>query len=125
MPHPLAHFSIACEDVERAKRFYEAVFQWHIEPWGPPDYYLIFPDFPDRTVTGDLHQHAEAAAPGAGHRGFECTIRVDDVGATAATVVANGGRIDMKEMRIEGVGNLIYFIDTEGNRVGAMKYDGC
>jgi hypothetical protein len=26
-------------------------------------------------------------------------------------------------MRIETVGELIYFTDTEGNRVGAMKYD--
>ncbi len=29
----------------------------------------------------------------------------------------------MPEYRIEGVGNVFYFIDTEGNRVGAMKYD--
>jgi predicted enzyme related to lactoylglutathione lyase len=53
----LSYFLIYCDDVERGKRFYQAVFGWHIEP---------------------------------------C---------------------------IEGVGNVFYFIDTEGNRVGAMKYD--
>ncbi len=29
----------------------------------------------------------------------------------------------MPKMRIETVGELIYFDDTERNRVGAMKYD--
>ena len=43
--------------------------------------------------------------------------------AQACAVIANGGRIATKMFRIEGVGNLAYFIDTEGNRFGAMKYD--
>lgn len=122
MPNPLRHFSIPCENVERAKRFYESVFGWRIEPWGPPGYYLILPEYPNRTVTGDLHVHGEQSK-GAGRSGFECTFGVDDVRAIAKAVVANGGRIDQPEYRIEGVGNLLYFIDTEGNRVGAMKYD--
>jgi len=29
----------------------------------------------------------------------------------------------MQKSRIETVGTLVYFEDTEGNRVGAMKYD--
>ena len=36
---------------------------------------------------------------------------------------ANGGRILMPPYRIEGVGELIYFEDTEGNFVGAMQYE--
>jgi predicted enzyme related to lactoylglutathione lyase len=122
MPNPLRHFASACYDVDRAKRFYTAVFGWHIEPWGPPDYYLIFPDYPDRTVSGDLQARDEPLAE-AGARGFECTFSVENLREIADAVVANGGRIDMPEVRIEGVGNLLYFSDTEGNRVGAMKYD--
>jgi len=38
-------------------------------------------------------------------------------------VVAAGGTVTMPKMRIETVGELIYFDDTERNRVGAMKYD--
>lgn len=118
----LAHFSIACDDVERAKRFYEAVFGWRIEAWGPPEYYLILPEHPSRKLTGDLHKRREPLS-GTGLRGFECTISVADVRGTAAAVVAHGGRIARPEYRIEGVGNVIYFDDTEGNRFAAMKYD--
>jgi uncharacterized protein len=118
----LSHFSIACDDVERAKRFYAAVFGWHIEAWGPPNYYLIFPEWPDRTVTGDVHQRHQPLS-GAGLRGFECTFSVADMRKIQDAVVANGGRVDAPEFRIEGVGNCMFFLDTEGNRFGTMKYD--
>jgi predicted enzyme related to lactoylglutathione lyase len=123
MPNPLRHFSIGCENLERAQRFYEAVFGWRIEPWGPPGFLMIFPEFPDRTVTGDLHERREPLTAAAG-RGFECTFGVKEIKPIADAIVANGGRIDAPEYRIEGVGNVLYFIDTEGNRVAAMKYDG-
>jgi predicted enzyme related to lactoylglutathione lyase len=122
--HELRHFSIGCDDVERAKRFYENVFGWHIAAWGPPGYYLILPSYPDRTVTGDLYERDEPAS-GTGRGGFECTFGVDDLRKIEAAVVANGGKIARPEIRIEGVGNVFYFVDTEGNRAAAMKYDGC
>ena len=118
----LAYFLIHCDDVERAKRFYEAVFGWRIEAWGPPDYYLIFPKWPDRSQTGGLFPRSEPLT-GTGARGFECTFSVAELAPIAKAVVANGGAIDVPEYRIEGVGNLLYFVDTERNRVGAMKYD--
>ena len=44
MPNHLAHFAIAADDVERARRFYERAFGWRIEAWGPPDFYAVFTD---------------------------------------------------------------------------------
>jgi hypothetical protein len=120
--NPLSHFSIYCDDVDRAKKFYEAVFGWHIEPWGPPNYYLIFPLYPDRSTSGDLRERDEPLAKNAG-RTYECTFSVADLRAIETAVRAHGGSIDMPEMRIDGVGHLLYFIDSEGNRVGAMKMD--
>ena len=122
MPNALRHFSIACDDVERARRFYAAVFGWHIEPWGPPNYYTIFPEHPGRDVTGDLRGRVDPVDRDGLH-GFVCTFGVDDLAAVTEAVVANGGRIHARAYRIEGVGNLAYFVDTEGNRFGAMKYD--
>jgi predicted enzyme related to lactoylglutathione lyase len=122
MPNPLRHFSIGCDDVERGRTFYEHVFGWHIEPWGPPDYYLIFPDFPNRGVTGDLYQRQNRGATD-GHHGFVCTFGVEDLQPIVTAVVAQGGYIEDSEYRIEGVGNLVYIRDTEGNRVGVMRYD--
>ncbi len=39
-------------------------------------------------------------------------------------IEANGGRIAVKPFLIQGVGELLYFEDTEGNRVGAMHHHG-
>jgi len=59
---------------------------------------------------------------GTGTIGFECTIGVDDVQATAAAIEAHGGKVTMPPMLIETVGTLIMFEDTEKNVVGAMQY---
>ncbi|HQT55511.1 MAG TPA: ankyrin repeat domain-containing protein, partial [Phenylobacterium sp.] len=41
----------------------------------------------------------------------------------ASILEAAGARILMPRVRIEGVGDLIYFQDPEGNIIGAMQYD--
>jgi len=60
---------------------------------------------------------------GTGLNGFECTISVDDLDKVIAAVEANGGTITMAKAPIPTVGTLIRFLDTEGNEVGAMKYE--
>jgi predicted enzyme related to lactoylglutathione lyase len=55
--------------------------------------------------------------------GFECSIAVSDIEATAAAVAEHGGEVLLQPMRIESVGTMIQFADTEGNVVGAMQYD--
>jgi len=41
MPNNLQSFGITVDDVARARRFYESVFDWRFEAWGPPDFYVI------------------------------------------------------------------------------------
>ncbi|CAN7612117.1 VOC family protein [Phenylobacterium sp. LjRoot219] len=119
----LRHFAIECNDVERAKAFYEQVFGWVIRPWGPPGFYQILTGNPaDPGVLGAL-QERHAPLTGSGSSGVQPTFGVEDLTPVVQAVDAHGGRVVMPEFRIEGVGNLIYFEDTEGNRIGAMKYD--
>ncbi len=35
------HFAINADDVQHAKRFYEGVFGWRFNPWGPPNFYQM------------------------------------------------------------------------------------
>lgn len=114
------HFAINADDVQRAKRFYETVFQWTFSPWGPPDFYQV-----RDAGTGLLGalQARRDVIPGQPATTFEPTFGVDDLGATIAAVEAAGGKIVMPRTRIEGVGDLVYFRDPEGNLVGAMQYD--
>lgn len=123
MPNNLASFAIHVDDTDRAIAFYQAVFGWRFEPWGPPGFYLIHTgDEASPGVLGLMHKR-HAPRTGTGLNGFECTFSVGDVDAIAAAVEANGGRITMPKAEIPTVGTLIRFDDTEGNDVGAMKYE--
>ena len=119
----LAAFAIHADDVERAVGFYEAVFGWRFEPWGPPGFYLIQTGPDDAPgVQGLLHKRQEPRT-GTGLNGFEPTFAVDVVDAVLAAVEANGGTVTMGKSPIPTVGVLVRFLDTEGNDVGAMKYE--
>jgi hypothetical protein len=118
------HFAINADDLSRARRFYERVFAWRFEPWGPPGFFMISTGEPDGSgPLGSLQQRRELV-PGRRMSGYECTIAVeDDVEKVAAAVRANGGRVVMEKATIPGVGDLIFFEDPEGNLAGAMRYD--
>ena len=122
MANNVAHFDIAADDVERARRFYYRVFGWRFEAWGPPDFYLIRtgPDA-DPGIHGSVSKR-HAPVVGSGRTGYECTIAVDDLGAIKAAIVANGGKIVLDEYEIVGVGRMVRFEDTEGNVACAMRY---
>jgi predicted enzyme related to lactoylglutathione lyase len=124
--HPInqvAHFAINADDLNRARRFYEKVFGWRFEAWGPPGFFKIATaDGHDPGPLGALQKRRELIA-GERMAGFECTVAVADVDAVAAAVVAGGGTILIPRTLIPTVGHLIFFRDPEGNAVGAMQYD--
>ncbi len=121
-PNNITHFDIAAGDVERARRFYERVFGWRFEAWGPPDFYLIHTGTDQEPgIHGSLSKRNRALT-GDGRRGFECTVGVDDLAAAKARVLANGGRLIHEEQEIVGVGRIFRFEDPEGNSVAVMRY---
>jgi hypothetical protein len=116
----LRHFAINADDVPRARAFYESVSGWTFDAWGPPDFFQI-KNAGDRLM-GALQERREIV-PGVRLTGYEVTLGVEDLKATIAAVEAGHGRIVMQPYRISGVGELIFFEDTEGNLVGAMQYE--
>jgi predicted enzyme related to lactoylglutathione lyase len=123
MANNLASFAIHADDIHRCRRFYEAVFQWRFEPWGPPDFYLVHTGDGDKPgVQGLMHKRRQPRGAG-GPNCFECTIAVDDLDAVTAAVAANGGRVLMNKSPVPTVGVLTTFEDTEGNVLGAMRYE--
>jgi len=113
------HFAINADDVQRAKRFYETLFGWKFTPYGPPNFYQIWNA--GAGFIGALHERRELA-PGKPMFGFEATFAVDDIRATLKAAEANGGRILMQPYLIEGVGEIAYFEDSEGNACGVGQY---
>ncbi len=119
MSAKLRHFAINADDVQRAKGFYETVFGWTFDAWGPPDFYQV--KNAGEGLMGALQGRRELV-PGVRMTGYEVTLGVEDIRATVAAVEAGGGKIVMQPYTIAGVGELIFFEDTEGNLVGAMQY---
>lgn len=123
VPNNLASFAIHVDDLERARAFYEAVFGWEFEKWGPPGFYLIHTgDEPSPGVLGLMHHRAEPRT-GTGLNGIEAIFAVEDVEAIGAAVEASGGRVTHSASVIPEFGTLIRFRDTEGNEIAAMRYD--
>jgi uncharacterized protein len=119
----VAHFAINADDLNRARHFYEKVFGWRFEAWGPPGFFQITTAAGrEPGPLGALQKRRELVA-GQPTIGYECTVSVADVDAVAAAVVANGGTILIPRTLIPTVGHLIFFRDSEGNAVGAMQYD--
>jgi hypothetical protein len=115
-PNHVAHFAINVDDIERAQRFYTHVFGWKFEAWGPPGFFMIS----GAGMLGSLQKRTRVAT---GKGGLEFTIAVASLAATEKAVVAAGGTIAMPRMTIPTVGQLIHFVDPEGNEIGAMQYE--
>lgn len=116
-PNTLAHFAINAEDCERALRFYQAVFGWNFQAWGPPGFYM--------GQVGDLKAaiQQQQSEPFPTHLGnFECTIAVDDVDAILARIVENGGEITMAKVTIPTICEIARVKDSEGNTFSVAKY---
>ncbi|HTG35762.1 MAG TPA: VOC family protein [Thermoanaerobaculia bacterium] len=119
----VAHFAINADDLNRARHFYEKVFGWRFEAWGPPGFFQITTGAGREPGPLGALQKRRELVPGQPTVGYECTVSVADVDAAAAAVVANGGTILIPRTLIPTVGHLIFFRDSEGNVVGAMQYD--
>ena len=116
----IVHFDISADDTERAKKFYEALFNWKMEsPPGMTDYYLI--------ETADL-EGKRGVGGGLGKRGepnqrITSYIGVDSVVAYSSKVQNLGGKVIQPKMTVPGWGYLAVCTDTESNMFGLWQDD--
>lgn len=122
--HPVVHFEIPADDVERAKEFYTKLFGWEMDKYdmaGGETYWIV--------RTTEVDKDMMPAKPGAINGGmmkrqnpgqpFMNYIHVEDMDAMIEDIVANGGIICMPKQEIgPGMGWIACFQDTEGNLVG-------
>lgn len=121
MPNKLAHFAIEATDVERARSFYQSVFGWTFEPWGPPEFYLIH----GAGIHGALQKNTTLSANYCpeGLHGFMCSFAVDDLAMSTKLIKQAGGTIIGAPHTIPSVGTLVSFTDTEGNQAIIVQYE--
>lgn len=117
-PNPVVWFEIYVNDLERAKRFYETVFEVKLEKLDTPAPDIEMWSFP-------MQQNAPGAAgvlcKMAGYTPSMGTIiyfACDDCAVEEARVEQAGGRVAKPKMSIGQYGAISLVIDTEGNMIG-------
>ena len=115
MPNNIGRFAINADDVPRARNFYQKVFGWTFEPWGPPNFYLIETGTEQVRAVGGLLQERRELVPNGRLIGFECTIGVEDMDETIHAIEKNGGKMVTEKFLIPNVVTVAYFQDSEGN----------
>lgn len=114
--NPVNWFEIPVNDIQRAKKFYEAVF--NIEMQLSELQELIMAWFPAHMnapgATGTLVK-ANSYVPS--HEGSMVYFSVEDIEATLERVTKHGGKVLNPKMSIGEYGFVGHFEDCEGNRV--------
>jgi uncharacterized protein len=119
MQNSVVFFELPADNLERAKKFYEDVFNWKITHNPALDIYMLGTAPSDKrgrssepgTVNGlmSMRRNADSVTV--------VTIEVSDIDSAIQEVEKHGGRIAQKKQQIPQVGFAAYFKDTEGNTV--------
>ena len=122
----VVHFEVHASEPERLVAFYQRLFDWKFEPWGPPGtYWLIRTGSAEQPGIdgGLLKRHGARAADGQAVNAFVCTVDVPSAKEALARAESLGGSVALPIMAIPGVGWLGYAKDPDGNLVGLMQQD--
>lgn len=124
----VVHFEIQADDVERARAFYAAVFDWAFVDWSEvtgSTYWGIStgPEEEPGIDGGLLQRDAPVGAAGAGTNAFVCTVQVEDYDAVEARILGAGGQVALPKMALTGMAWQGYYLDPEGNTFGIHEPD--
>ncbi len=113
-------FEIPVKDLDRARRFYEKVFDAKLSLEGHVAFFPSTKDAPGAAGSLTLFASYEPS-----HAGTLVYFSVDDIDETLRRVHEHKGKTLLPKTRIKisGFGFIAHFEDSEGNRVGlrAMK----
>jgi predicted enzyme related to lactoylglutathione lyase len=122
MKNKLSHFAIHIDDIQRAKKFYDGVFDWGFNAYGPNDFLQIKADKSENGEVIGAMQSRNYSPLKEKVIGFECTISVENIDEIINKVKSNGGQVLLPKTEIPNVGMIAKFLDTEGNLICAMQY---
>jgi uncharacterized protein len=117
MVNAVCWFEIYVQDMNRAKKFYEAVFETNLEKLETPDMEMWGFNMNDQNYgSGGALVKMDGCPSGGG--GTLVYFSCSDCGITAEKVTANGGKIFKPKFSIGQYGFIAMVHDTEGNMIG-------
>jgi predicted enzyme related to lactoylglutathione lyase len=115
--NPVGWFDLNVANLDRAKKFYEAVFNLKLTDapieWGKQSFFPSNPKKPN--ISGALVEKANYKASG---NNTIVYFETEDCVAEEKRIVQAGGKVIQPKMNIGTFGFVSIFIDTEGNTVG-------
>lgn len=121
--HAISWFEIPTEDLDRAQKFYETIFEIQMIPMEFPDFQMrLFPIFdPSTGVGGALVKTSPGFYfPSESHGPLIYLNANPDVDIVLSRVENAGGKVTVPKTLIsEEHGYMGVFIDSEGNRIAA------
>jgi predicted enzyme related to lactoylglutathione lyase len=115
--NPIRWFEIYVQDMERAKQFYGALFDYQFKPLQTPEAEMwAFPDAMERYGCGGALIRMEGVPSGGG--GTLVYFGTDDCSVQEARAQQAGGRVFKPKMSIGPHGFISLIYDTEGNLIG-------
>lgn len=113
----IVHFDVPAEDVERAKKFYAALFDWKFQSFPEMQYNLITTTNLDGTpgVGGGLGKRMDPSQRMTNYFG------VPSIDTAMKQVSELGGKLISGKMAVPGMGFLANCMDTEGNAFGLWE----
>lgn len=117
MNNPIGWFEIYVQDMQRAKEFYQAVFDVTLSPLSSPD--LDIWAFPmDQTSYGASGALVKMPGMQPSGTGVLVYFRCDDCAVQAQRAVQAGGTLQRAKISIGQYGHMALVVDTEGNLIG-------
>ena len=117
--NPVGWFEIYVQDMDRAKKFYEAVLGVQLTPLESPVPDIEMLAFPMAMGSpGASGALAKMAGVASGGNSTLVYFSCQDCAAEASRVAAAGGRIQFDKMSIGQYGFIALAFDTEGNLFG-------
>jgi uncharacterized protein len=118
VPASIVWFEIPADNVERAKKFYSALFGWEIKKFpGPMDYWHVDTGGSDDSPDGGMMKREHTAHVITNY------ISVASVEEAAAKVEKLGGKICMSKTPVAGMGYFVVCADTENNTFALWERD--
>src|SRR5512137_1777068 len=113
----IVHFDVPADNVERAKKFYSALFGWKFESFPEMEYNLITTANLDGTpgVGGGMGKRMDPSQRIMNYFG------VESIDAAMKEVKRLGGTVLTEKMAVPRMGYLANCQDTEGNAFGLWE----
>jgi predicted enzyme related to lactoylglutathione lyase len=115
--NPVGWFDIHVSDLDRAKQFYEIVFNVKLTDlpieWGRQSFFPFDPQKPN--ISGALVEHKDKNSNG---NNTVIYFETEDCIAEEKRIEQAGGKVVQTKMNIGDFGFISIFIDTEGNTIG-------